>query len=542
MMMFSDFPPPEDFPPFLTHRKVLEYFRLYAKRFDLLRHIRFGSEVTLVTKCEDYDASGRWRVEHTSISDGKVVQAAEVFDGVMVCNGHHSVPYVPEIPGLDNFKGLVMHSHSYKDAGLFHGKRVVILGLGNSAADIACDLARGSEQVYLSSRRGAWIVPRTAFWGLPADMLANSRVVFSLPLRLLDWCVQIQANFRIDHDTYGLRPKHGVLNCHPTINDELPIHLVSGRVLTRSKISRVEESGVWFHDDNVFCPCDAIILATGYDYRVDFVAPDAVQVVNNRTRLYKYVFPPHLSHPTLAMIGLIQAIGAVMPIAEMQCRWYTKLVKGERQLPSRRMMEDDISKKEDSMKKLYLGSRRHTLQTFWIAYMDEVASQIGARPNLWKIVCTDPELALKCYLGPCLPAQYRLVGPGTWKDARTFIVNAFARATRSRSSRLCKRSSSTTISAIHGDAGPQEYCAGSINTMVALNNTGIKTAGTVLTGHTSRRHRRRLLSPEWATMSFYVIILLACCLVWVMGVMLDQAGFRMSYVKTVTGTRSWGSC
>ena len=64
-------------------------------------------------------------------------------------------------------------------------------------------------QVYLCSRRGAWIVPRTSFWGLPADMLANSRVVFTLPYRLLDWFVQVQANFRVDHEAYGLKPQHG---------------------------------------------------------------------------------------------------------------------------------------------------------------------------------------------------------------------------------------------------------------------------------------------------------------------------------------------
>ncbi|GFR79972.1 dimethylaniline monooxygenase [N-oxide-forming] [Elysia marginata] len=234
MMMFSDFPPPESFPPFLTHEKVLEYFRLYANHFGLLRYIRFGAEVRRVSKADDYQETGRWKVEYvwrratrkrsrgistdeaynSSDTESDTIQTTDstihdLFDGVMICTGHHSVPYIPQIPGLAAFQGHVLHSRSYKESAPFLGKRVVILGMGNSAVDIACDLAKSAKQVYLSSRRGCWLVPRTTFWGLPADMLANSRVVFTLPYRLLDWLVQVQANFRVDHEAYGLRPHHG---------------------------------------------------------------------------------------------------------------------------------------------------------------------------------------------------------------------------------------------------------------------------------------------------------------------------------------------
>ncbi|XP_055863035.1 flavin-containing monooxygenase 5 [Biomphalaria glabrata] len=507
MMMFSDFPPPEEFPSFLTHAQVLAYFRMYASHFGLLRHIRFNTEVRLVRKSKEYDTSGRWIVESTRGDEQNVV---EDFDGVMICSGHHSFPYTPQIPGIENFQGTVIHSHAYKEPTAFHGKRVVILGLGNSASDIACDLAKTSEQVYLSSRRGAWIVPKTAFWGLPADMLANSRVVFTLPMKLLDWFVQKQANFRIDHNTYGLRPHHGVLNSHPTINDELPIHLVSGRVKTKTQIVKVDRDGVWFEDDPKFCPCDTIIMATGYDYRVNFVHQETFQIVNNRTNLYKYMFPPHLPHPTLATIGLVQAIGAVMPIAELQSRWFISLISGRSQLPSRQLMEEDVSKRKAAMDQNYVGSRRHTIQTFWIDYMDQVSWEIGARPNLWQMLLSDPELALKCYLGPCLPSQYRLYGPGTWSGARQFIIDAYFRVNKPKAdfrvihSEKTDRRQETLRQGTTQDAPSQEV------------NSELLRKG--------EQHCRASLSPEWTTSLFYVTLMLVCGFVWFMVVLLDLAG------------------
>ncbi|GFO26102.1 dimethylaniline monooxygenase [n-oxide-forming] [Plakobranchus ocellatus] len=449
MMMFSDFPPPETFPPFLTHDKVLEYFRLYVKHFGLRRYIHFNTEVLKVSRADDYESTGRWRVRANISGNDDTSNAIfdDLFDGVMVCSGHHSVPYIPHIPGLPEFRGEVMHSRFYKESSPFVGKKVVILGMGNSAVDIACDLAKSAEKVYLSSRRGAWIVPRTSFWGWPADMLANSRVVFTLPYRLLDWFVQVQANVRVDHNAYGLRPQHGVLNCHPTINDELPIHLVSGRVQTKPSIARTQPDGVLL-DNGEFLPCDVIILATGYDYRVDFVNPKDLEVESNKSCLYKFMIPPHHPHPTFTVIGLIQAIGAVMPISEIQTRWAAKLITGASKLPSRAEMEQDYHDKRNKMAQLYVESRRHSMQTFWIDYMDQVASKIGAKPNLWKYLLTDPELALKCYFGPCLPAQYRLVGPNAWPKAREFILEVFSRASRTRTGSR-PVSSERQISGVH---------------------------------------------------------------------------------------------
>ena len=124
MMAFSDFPPPEEFPMFMSHRYVLKYFRLYAEKFGLLSHIKFNTSVLSVVQSPKYDISGCWDVTYQK--DNKVI--AEEFDGVLICTGHHTIPYRPEFKGLESFRGTQMHSHSYRDNVQFTGKRVLVVG------------------------------------------------------------------------------------------------------------------------------------------------------------------------------------------------------------------------------------------------------------------------------------------------------------------------------------------------------------------------------------------------------------------------------
>ena len=133
-MCFSDFPMPKEFPNFLPHQQLQKYFEMYASHFDLVDKIRFGTAVTAVTPCADHDLTGKWNVHYHSLSDnGAQESVVETFNFVMVCTGYFSVPVMPEIPGLDRFEGDVIHSKSYKTWKPFEGKRVLVIGLGNSA-------------------------------------------------------------------------------------------------------------------------------------------------------------------------------------------------------------------------------------------------------------------------------------------------------------------------------------------------------------------------------------------------------------------------
>lgn len=119
------------------------------------------------------------------------------------------------------------------------------------------------------------------------------------------------------------------LCAHPTINDALPHHMSTGRITVGPDVQEFTENGVRLSDGRIL-ELDTVILATGYNYRLPFLDPQVLEIAENKVDLYKFTFPIGLGRqPKLAVIGLVQAIGAVMPIAEMQCRWATRVFKGK---------------------------------------------------------------------------------------------------------------------------------------------------------------------------------------------------------------------
>ena len=129
MSCFSDFPAPRSFPPFMHNKIYLEYLERYASWFDLKKHIRFNTRVKKVTKALNHEETGMWQVCSQEIaSEDNVVSKVELFDAVMVCNGHHSEPSWPDIPGMNSFSGLMIHSRFYKDHKPFEGKKVLVVG------------------------------------------------------------------------------------------------------------------------------------------------------------------------------------------------------------------------------------------------------------------------------------------------------------------------------------------------------------------------------------------------------------------------------
>ncbi|XP_033920290.1 dimethylaniline monooxygenase [N-oxide-forming] 5-like isoform X2 [Melopsittacus undulatus] len=351
MMCFSDFPVPEDFPNYMHSSKIMEYFRMYAQHFDLLRHIRFRTSVCRVSKRPDFAATGQWEV--VTESEGK--QEAAIFDAVLVCTGHHTEAHLPlsSFPGINNFKGNYIHSRDYKDTQDFTDKRVVVIGIGNSGADLAVEISQTAKQVFLSTRRGAWIFNRVGPHGYPIDTILTTRtnafLKNLLSQSMVSNSVEKQLNARFNHSLYGLKPKHRVLDQHPTINDDLPNRIISGRVLVKPNIQEFTETSVIF-EDGTREDIDAVVFATGYVFSFPFLE-GCVKVVENQIPLYKFVFPPDLEKPTLAFIGLIQPLGAIMPISELQCRWATRIFKGLNKLPPRHCMEADIKEKREAIAK-----------------------------------------------------------------------------------------------------------------------------------------------------------------------------------------------
>lgn len=443
MMCFSDYPIPDHFPNFMHNSQVLEYFRMYAKEFDLLKYIQFKTTVCSVKKRPDFSTSGQWEV--VTECEGK--KHADVFDAVMVCTGHHTDAHLPleSFPGIEKFKGKYFHSRDYKNPVEFTGKRVIIIGIGNSGGDLAVEISHTAKQVFLSTRRGAWILNRVGKNGYPIDVLHSTRLSYLLSKicgsSATNSFMEKQMNERFNHEMFGLKPKHRALSQHPTVNDELPNRIISGLVKVKGNVKEFTETAAIFEDGSRENDIDVVIFATGYSFAFPFL-DDSVKVVKNKVSLYKKVFPPNLEKPTLAIIGLIQPLGAIMPISELQGRWATQVFKGLKTLPSQSEMMAEIRKAQEEMAKRYVDSQRHTIQGDYVDTMEEIADLVGVRPNLLSLAFTDPKLALQLLLGPCTPVQYRLQGPGKWHGARKTILTTEDRIRKPLMTRAVEKNTS----------------------------------------------------------------------------------------------------
>ncbi|KAK0395937.1 hypothetical protein QR680_001497 [Steinernema hermaphroditum] len=429
MTAFSDFVPAQEAPVFMSHSDIHRYLLAYTEHHGLREYINFGTTVVSIWRSEDYTENGQWVVTYKT--NNAPTERTETFDGVLICTGHHSQPWRP-LPMRNEklFQGRIMHSSEYRSSDAFKDKTVVIVGLGNSAVDCAVDLSNVAKKVYLSTRRGAWLRPRIGPRGMPVDVKTKTRFNFYkdklVPTFLKTYLFECQLQNRLDHAAYGLTPDHHVFSAHPTISDELPSKIASGRVIVKPNIEGFEENSVEFDDGSIADDVDAVILCTGYSFDFKILEEGRLVTVfpENDAHLYKYMFPTKLSdHNTLAMIGYVQPLGSVFPIAEMQSRLYFSVLTGHAKLPTSMDMIAELEWNRCQMSLTFVKSRRHTMEVNFIGYMDELAEIIDARPNIWNLLTSDFHLGLQVLFGPCTAYQYRLQGPHKWPDARTAILN-----------------------------------------------------------------------------------------------------------------------
>ncbi|XP_013413360.1 dimethylaniline monooxygenase [N-oxide-forming] 5-like [Lingula anatina] len=423
MMCYSDFPIPKEYPNFMHNTFIMKYFHLYVEKFDLRKHIKFRHEIVHISQSSDHKVTGRWSVKVKDLVEDQ--EWTEDFDGVIICTGHHAKKHEPSFPGQEKFRGKIIHTHDYRDHKGYEDKRVVVIGVGNSGNDVATELGRISKQVYLSTRRGMWVLNRVDQYGLPIDIVSIRRIlnwfIKIMPFNLMCSIGEQRVNSRFDHARYGIQPEHRIFSQHPTVNDDLPNRILSGGIIIKPNVKQFTETGVEFEDGTFEDNIDVVFLATGYIFGFPFLDEGVIKVKDNVVDLYKYVWPPNSPKSSLAVLGCIQPLGAIFPISELQCRWVTRVFKGLAKLPSKDEMYADIQRKREAMAKRYVKSQRHTIQVDYINYMDELAEQVGCKPDIVKLFCSDPSLAIEVATGPCTPYQYRLMGPGKWDGARNAI-------------------------------------------------------------------------------------------------------------------------
>lgn len=363
-MQYSDYPMPASYPDFPHHSQIAKYFDDYVDHFGFRDKIRFQTSVERVEEKTD----GTWSVRtRTRAGD----EAIRDYDWLLVANGHHWDPLLPEPAFPGTFDGKEMHAHFYKSKSELAGKRVVVVGMGNSAMDIAVEASECAAKTFLSARRGVYVIPKFML-GRPLDQFFTSaRVPWKVRRRLAERLHTLVVG---DMTRYGLpKPDHRLLDAHPTISGRILDRLTHGAITPKPNIERLEGDAVRFVDGSAE-KADLIVYCTGYKVTFPFFAPDFLEAKDNDLPLFMRVFHP--THPRLAFVGLLQPLGAIMPLAEEQGKWIASRIRGEYALPPLNEMKRRIDEERRVMFSRYVRSKRHTMQVDFDDYMLELEREI----------------------------------------------------------------------------------------------------------------------------------------------------------------------
>jgi hypothetical protein len=361
---FADYPMPRDWPDYPDHARIAGYLHDYAEHFGLLDRISLRHTVERVTR-----AGASWDVTVRGPDGTTTIQR---YAAVVVANGHNSTPQVPTYPGEASVAQL--HSHDYRDPAQLAGRRVLVVGGGNSAMDIVVDASHVAASTLLSLRRGVWIVPKHLL-GRPSDTL-NGALATRLPWRARQRISETMLKLTVGRPSrYGLPdPSHGFLQDHPTLSDGLLSRISHGEIGVRQGIARIDGATVTFTDgrrDDI----DLIVWCTGYRVDLPFLDPALLGEGPDRLPLYRRVF--HLDAPGLMFVGLMQSTGAALPVVEAQARLVAAHLAGGYALPTVDDQRADCAAQLAAARNRW-GERRPAMRIDFDAYLALAAKELVA--------------------------------------------------------------------------------------------------------------------------------------------------------------------
>jgi hypothetical protein len=291
---FTEFPMPDGTPDYPNHAQLRKYFATFAEHFDLLKHFLFNTEVESVEP-----EHGKWRVT--------TAKGSRLYDGVIIANGTLAEPSIPTFPG--EFTGELIHTSQYKSADVFRGKRVLVIGAGNSGCDIAVDAVHQADSIDMSVRRGYYFVPRYLF-GKPADTLNQGRPLPASIKQFVD--SRVLKMFTGDPVRFGFpKPGYKIYESHPIVNTLVLHHLGQGDLGIRADVDRFDGKTVHFKD-GLAADYDLIVLATGYKLNYPFVDRKHLNWTGMAPRLFLNIFGADAGESTfngLYVLGMIEASG-----------------------------------------------------------------------------------------------------------------------------------------------------------------------------------------------------------------------------------------
>jgi cation diffusion facilitator CzcD-associated flavoprotein CzcO len=371
---FSDYPFDSTVQFFPSHWDMHRYLISYADHFGLTPLIRFGTRITDVKPLfVPGREEPRWVL---TLENG----AQQSFDRVIVANGHLSEPH--HVAELQGFTGQYLHSHDYREPEPFVGKRICVVGAGNSAFDIASDVCVNSPYCVLVARSGVLIAPKLILGHPFTDVsmrLYRDWIPEFVRRRLLRALVFLVHGRMTD---LGFKPL--TKRTHPTSNATIVQHVAYRRVMVKTGIEGVRGQTIRFDDgsENEF---DVIIAATGYSIDLPFISSEIVPVKDNRIDLYKRIVPP--GWPGLYFVGMFNTTTALNQVFEWQSKWIAEVELGHAVLPPPDEMIADIDAKREWIASSYQNkSPRHTIEEEHLPYRRELVRamkrmrSLAARP------------------------------------------------------------------------------------------------------------------------------------------------------------------
>jgi dimethylaniline monooxygenase (N-oxide forming) len=348
-MQYEAYPMPRSYPAFPHHSQIARYFEDFVDHFGFREQIKFNTTVIGAERGED----GIWTVKS---DDGETRH----YDALLVANGHHWLQYWPDPPYPGSFDGPVMHAHEYIDNEQFRDRNILIVGMGNSAMDIAVESSNVARRTLVSTRRGQHILPKWLF-GAPLDQLGHWGWSTHVPWRIREAVLGLLVWLTVGRpEDYGLpRPSQRIGRSEVSVSSRFPDRVLHGKVEIKPGIEALAGRGVRFLDGSEEA-VDVIVYCTGYRIAFPFFDERLLRVEGNAVRLYRNLRLPHIDN--LFFIGLLQPLGAHMPLAEAQGEWVAEYLLGRYRFPPRRAIERDIRKVQAANAARYVRSPRHTIQ------------------------------------------------------------------------------------------------------------------------------------------------------------------------------------
>lgn len=450
MMAFSDFPPSESYRLHWGRQQYKKYLMDYAEKFNLKKRIRFNTKVTGIRKY----ASG-YEVESTCLKTK--VTSTKYFDAVICCSGTHQIRKMPEIEGLKEFNGTVIHSSEYRNNAPFKGKSVLCIGIGESSSDITREIADVSEDTVLAIRSYPYLIPRIlGLGGYDAADAWTSRIEhsryhcnenmayyilayiysgFSSVKRLLfkpkkpaiDSFGQPfnrdMLDLKTDYDDEALRLIKSWCylsegNKFATKNVTFVPYIINKKItVNASGIERISGNTVHFNDGTKK-QVDTIVCCTGF--KDDFSLIEGFELKDNNVRNL-FMNSLHKDWPNLAFIGWARPVTGGIPVcSELTARYFSLLISGKRELPSD--MDKQIAEDKRFYEKIAGNSPDINTVVGWKVFTEKMSRLIGCEVRIWRYLF-QPSLFAKLMHGSLLSYQYRLRGPHALTSQSKRVLN-----------------------------------------------------------------------------------------------------------------------